>query len=252
MLMNTPSRRALEREHTPDAISKRLADATQHSYLGDFVLGAVDGTVTTFAVVSGAAGAGFAGAVAVVLGLANVLADGFSMAVGNYLKASSDRQLVERARQIEQSHIEKIPEGEREEIRQIYAAKGFSGAQLEHIVEVITNNPQQWVDTMVTEEWGLQLETPSPWRTAIITFVAFVGAGLAPLVPLMFAALLGPTGAFVLSAGVTAITFFLIGLVKGRFVGRPMLSSGLETLATGGAAAALAFGAGAALRGYAH
>ena len=78
--------------HSEEAIAARLAGATRHSYLGDFVLGAVDGAVTTFAIVAGAAGAGLSSGVAIVLGLANVLADGFSMAAGNFLKAKADHQ----------------------------------------------------------------------------------------------------------------------------------------------------------------
>lgn len=86
--------KALREEHTMEAIAARLAAATKHTYLSDFVLGAVDGTVTTFAVVAGVSGAGLSRGVAIVLGLANVLADGFSMAVGNYLKANSDHEVV--------------------------------------------------------------------------------------------------------------------------------------------------------------
>ena len=93
---NKPSE--LEAEHTAEAIARRLAAANTHSYLGDVVLGAVDGTITTFAVVCGVAGAGLSTGVAIILGLANILADGFSMAVSNYLRADSDRQLVARAR----------------------------------------------------------------------------------------------------------------------------------------------------------
>ena len=91
----------LDAEHTPAAIRRRLRSATEHSYLRDFVLGAMDGTVTTFAVVAGVAGAGLPSGVAIVLGIANLLADGFSMAAGNYLSTKTDRQLVDRARRIE-------------------------------------------------------------------------------------------------------------------------------------------------------
>ena len=119
---------SLSADHTPEAISCRIAAATDHSYLGDGVLGAIDGTVTTFAIVAAAAGAGFSGAVALVFGLANVFADGFSMAVSNYLAAKADRQVVERARATEAHHIDTIPEGEREEIRHVNSRRYLVGA----------------------------------------------------------------------------------------------------------------------------
>ncbi len=225
-------------QHTPEAISARLASATDHSYLGDGILGAIDGTVTTFAIVAGASGARLGGGVALVLGLANVLADAFSMAVGNYLKAKADREVVTHARRREEHHIETIPHGEREEIRQIFARKGFSGDVLEEVVAVITRDRRRWVDTMLTEELGLRLHTPEPLRAAATTFGAFLAAGFVPLVPLMVG---GPGGGFRGSAIATGITFFVIGVVKSRLVRASAIRSGLETLLVGGGAAALAY-----------
>src|SRR5688500_11987165 len=150
------------------------------------MLGAVDGAVTTFAIVSGAAGAGLPNGIVLVLGFSNVLADGFSMAAGNFLRARSDQQHLERFRRMEETHIDRIPEGEREEIRQIFQGKGFEGEMLEKIVKVITDDRQQWVNTMLTEEWGLQLHPPSPWLSGLATMAAFVMAGLVPLLPLIF------------------------------------------------------------------
>jgi VIT1/CCC1 family predicted Fe2+/Mn2+ transporter len=239
----------LAAEHTPRAIARRLKAATRHSYLGDVVLGAVDGTVTTFAVVAGVAGAGLKGEVAVILGLANLLADGFSMAAGNYLSSKSQREVVARAREIEERHIDEIPEGEREEIRQIFAGKGFDGGMLEGIVKVITNDRRRWVDTMITEELGLQLDTPAPWRAALSTFAAFVVVGMVPLVPFLLPMGLGPGGIFVSSTAATALSFFVVGSMKGLVVGRWWLTSGLEILGIGGAAAALAYLVGVLLAG---
>lgn len=241
----------LNRQHTHDAIASRIATATQHSYLGDFILGAVDGAVTTFAIVAGGAGANLSNGVVLVLGLANVLADGVSMAAGNYLKARSDQQLLERFRRMEEMHIDQIPQGEREEIRQIYLAKGFSGETLEHIVQVITEDRKRWVDTMLTEEWGLQLQPPSPWRAGLATLGAFILAGLVPLLPTMLFLSQQANQTFVASSVLTGFTFFAIGVIRGRLVDRQPLTSGIETLLIGGAAAVLAFAVGRLLQGLA-
>ena len=205
----------LEAEHTQEAIAARLAAATQHSYLGDFLLGAVDGAVTTFAVVSGVAGAGLPSGVAVVLGSANVLADGFSMAVGNFLSTKSEHDLLELARKTEELHIERHPEGEREEIRQIFQSKGFEGDLLETITDTITEERKRWVDTMLTEEHGLQFEPPQPLKAASVTFLAFMLAGVMPILPLFLSPYLAVSRTFAASAAATAVTFIGFGVVKG-------------------------------------
>ena len=246
-----PSPDRLQSEHTPEAIAERIAATTRHSYLGDFVLGAVDGAVTTFAIVAGAAGAGLSNGVVLVLGLANVLADGLSMAAGNFLRARSEQQLLARFRRMEEAHIDHIPEGEREEVRQIFQSKGFQGEVLDKIVEVITQDRRQWVDTMLTEEWGLQLTPPTPWRAGLATFAAFVLAGLVPLAPVLFELGQSSTHTFLLSAIMTAVTFFGVGYARGMVVDKRPLAAGLETLFIGGAAAALAYLVGKLLEGLA-
>jgi len=225
----------LRADHTPDAIKARVRAATRHSYLGDGILGAIDGTVTTFAIVAAASGAGFSSGVAIVFGFANVCADGFSMAVSNYLNVKSDRQVVERMRAIEEHHIDTIPDGERAEVREIFRAKGFEGKTLDHIVDVITDDRQRWLDTMLTEEHGLQLDMPQPVRAGMTTFLAFLLAGLVPLVVLWWCE------SFLWSAIATALTFFTIGVVKARLLGGKVLREGLETLFVGGSAAAVAY-----------
>ncbi len=235
-------------EHHPEAIRARLSRKYRHNYLGDAVLGAIDGCVTTFAVVAGAVGAGFPNLVAAVLGVANLVADGFSMAVSNYQGTKSEQHLLERVRETEEAHIEQIPEGEREEIRQIFIAKGFAGTTLEKIVHGITSDRKLWVDTMIREEWGLQVEGADPLRAALATFVAFLLVGILPLVPFL-ATVISPDKSFVLSAAITAVAFFGVGFVKGRETDRAPVLSGIETLLTGGAAASLAYFVGSWLHG---
>ena len=237
--MNSTAERLTE-SHRPDAIRRRLAEATRHSYLGDALLGGIDGCVTTFAVIAGALGGGFSNVVVLVLGTANLVADGFSMAVGNYQAKRTQTQSIEQARATEAIHIDDIPEGEREEVRQIFAAKGFEGEMLQKVVDVITHDRGVWIDTMLKEEIHVHPEAPHPLRAALATFIAFVVAGGIPLLPF---ALLGRSlaGAFFASAVATGATFFAIGAIRAMVLGNRIIYSALSTLVSGGAAAAVAY-----------
>jgi vacuolar iron transporter family protein len=238
---------SLHAEHEPEAIAARLGPKRSSDYLADSVLGSIDGCVTTFAVVAGSVGGGLPANVAIILGFANLIADGFSMGASNYLSVKSQSDALERTRQIEHRHIDEVPEGEREEIRQIYARKGYEGEVLEKIVEVITKDKGRWVETMLAEEYGLHLHGRKPIKAGITTFAAFVIVGTIPLIP-FFLSPLTPTQMFVLSAVMTAIAFLIVGMVKGVVLGQSKFRSSLETLLIGGAAAALAYLAGAWLR----
>ena len=235
--------------HTPAAIAARVARQPAQSYLRDFVYGAIDGTVTTFAVVAGVVGANMPTSVIIVLGTANLVADGFSMAVSNYLGTKSQQEELHRVRRIEEHHIDVIPDGEADEIREIFRQKGFDGELLERIVHVVTSNRKLWVETMLTDEWGLTLTTPVPWRAGLMTFIAFVVAGLLPLLPFIVTSAAGDSQmSFVGSITLAALAFFGIGAIKSWFVGHSWWRAGLETLTLGGGAALLAYATGALLK----
>lgn len=240
-------------DHRPEAIRRRLGEGPARRDLRDFIYGGIDGAVTTFAVVAGVAGARLSAAIVVVLGLANLLADGFSMAVSNYLGTRAEMQQREQWRRVEEAHIERYPEGEREEVRQIYAAKGFEGEDLERVVAVITADRDRWVETMLGEEHGFPAGDGSPVRAGTVTFIAFVVVGFLPLVTFIWQ-YFAPPGLqlerpFAWSAFLTGVAFFVVGAAKSRFVGQRWITAGLETLTMGGAAAVLAYVVGVLLRG---
>jgi len=168
-------------------------------------------------------------------------------AVSNYQSARTREDQLERTRRDEYAHIEHVPEGETEEIRQIFAAKGFSGDTLEKIVATITSDKKSWVETMLVEEHGLALESPRPLLSALATFAAFIVVGLVPLVPFLIVFLL-PAQVFPASVIFSMVAFFAVGALKGHVLNDRRLKHGTETMLAGSLAAMLAYFAGSVLR----
>ena len=241
---------ALRASHTPSAIRGRLAQRPGHGFLHDFIYGAIDGVVTTFAVVASAAGAGLNSGIIIVLGVANLVADGFSMASGNYLGTRAQRERHEALRNEELRQIQLYPEGEVEEIRQIFIQKGFQGKQLEDAVSMITSNRERWVATMLTDELGLSTEPYNPLRAGWYTFASFIAIGAIPLTPYLVQTVSPSfcTRPFLVSSVMALIAFFLIGAVKAVAIGQRWYIAGLETFSVGALAATIAYSAGALLR----
>jgi VIT1/CCC1 family predicted Fe2+/Mn2+ transporter len=237
----------LVREHAPDAVAARLKHNRPRHNVSDAVLGGIDGCITTFAIVTGAVGAGFPPQVSLILGIAKLFADGLSMAVSNYESIKAHNDFVDAVRREEERHIEQVPEGEREEIRQIFRQKGFEGDALEHVVETITADRRLWIETMLAEEHGLQGPHPNAVRSGAVTFAAFVLVGAIPLLPLLITSLSVPTQLYA-SLVLAAAVFFAIGSLKSLVFGQPAIKSGLATLLTGGAAAGIAYVVGYLLR----
>lgn len=243
-MSNTPSSE-LEHSHDPGAIAARLDGGPNISYLRDWVYGGIDGAVTTFAIVAGSLGAGLSSTIILILGLANLLADGFSMAAANYSGTKAEEEDYRRLKRIEEKHIHLEPAGEREEIRQIYRAKGYEGKELETLVDIITSRRQTWIDTMMLEEYGLSQVQRSAKKAALATFAAFVICGSVPLIPFVF----GLPASGPLTTGMTALAFFGIGSAKARWSTKGWVASGLETTAIGMAAAGIAWAVGYLLHG---
>ncbi|MCP5083064.1 MAG: hypothetical protein GY948_15365 [Alphaproteobacteria bacterium] len=234
----------LEHGHSADEIRGRLAEDRQPSYIRDWVYGGIDGAITTFAIVAGVVGAALSANVIVVLGLANLLADGLSMAASNYSGTKAEVDDHARLREVERRHIAAAPEGEREEIRQILQSKGLTGRALDDAVAAITSNEETWIETMLIEEYGLSPVLRKPLLSGASTFAAFLICGSVPLFPYLF----GVEAAFSIAIAMTAAVFFGIGALKARWSLASWWVSGLETLGVGMLAAAAAFAVGYLLR----
>ncbi len=211
-------------------------------YLGEFVYGGIDGSVTTFAVVAGSAGAGLESSIVIILGFANLIADGFAMSVGSFLSTKSEKQKYQKHKSVEYWEVDNLPEKEKEEIREIYAAKGFSGELLEQVVDTITADKDRWVDVMMKEELEMAEETKSPLAMGGVTFLSFALFGMVPLL-IYVIDYLNPVSnnLFFISSILTALCFIAIGFLKSAVTNTSRFRSIWETLVLGGAAATLSY-----------
>ncbi|MDT0686878.1 VIT1/CCC1 transporter family protein [Autumnicola psychrophila] len=221
-------------------------------YIAEFVYGGVDGAITTFAVVAGAEGANLGITVVIILGIANLIADGFSMSVGNFFSTKAERDLYEKHKEVEYWEIENLREKEVAEIREIYSAKGFKGELLEKVVAVIIADKDVWVDTMMKEELEMVKGEKTPYKTAGVTFFSFLLVGSVPLLSYFFA---GTTQGndqqlFIYSCVLTAIALGLVGSLKSKVTEKNMLLGIVETVLLGGLAAILAYFVGDILESF--
>ena len=223
----------------------------KYNWLPDFVYGGIDGSVTTFAVVAGVQGASLSLPIVLILGFANLFADGFSMASGKYLSDKAQKEQFEKIKEIEFRHLKEKPQRETEEVREILTTYGFTGADLDRATDIITSNPEGWVDLMMRNEFNLTQENIDPMKGAMATFISFVLVGFIPLVGYVFKPFLGwdSDQTFFATCVATITALFLVGTIKSQFVLRHWLVSGTETAFIGGFAAAISYFVGYLLRG---
>ncbi|MCH9657962.1 VIT1/CCC1 transporter family protein [archaeon] len=212
-------------------------------FFDDFIYGSIDGAVTTFAIVAGVMGAGLSPGIILILGFANLFADGFAMAAANFQASKARCEYVEMKRKQEEWEIDNLEEQEKDEIRDIYRKKGFKDELLEEVVGIITSRRKVWVDTMMKEELGLFEDEKHPFASSISTFVGFNLIGLIPLIPFMLFFFTGTAhqDTFVYSTISVASAFFIVGIIKGKIVKKSKIMSGLFTLMIGGVAAIMAY-----------
>ena len=223
-------------------------------YIGEFVYGGIDGSVTTFAVVAGSAGAGLDSSVIIILGFANLVADDFAMSVGSYLSNKSQKENYEKHERIEYWEVDHLPEKEREEVREIYEAKGFEGELLDQVVDVITADKDRWVDVMMKEELNMTKEEKSPMAMGAMTFFSFVIIGFIPLISYVwdYSAEEHEYDLFKISILLTSLAFVGIGWLKSYVTQTSRIRSIIETLSLGAIAAILSYFVGSILEGMIH
>lgn len=213
-------------------------------YLADFVYGANDGIITTFAVVTGAVGASLSPGVVIILGVANLIADGFSMGASSFLSTTSERNFHRSIRLEQEKDIEKQPDIAKEEVRSILHDWHISKDLLEPLVHVITKNKRRWADFIMKNEFNISDEdTDNPFKHGVATFIAFVTVGTLPLVPYLFGVV--SEKQFTVSVVATGIALFVTGAAQSLLTNKKWwLRTGVQMLIVGGVAAGLSYSLG--------
>lgn len=243
------SKEALIKAHE----GKHEPHSDQGKYIKSLIYGGLDGIITTFAVVAGVAGASLNMGVVLILGFANLIADGLSMAIGDYLstKAENEYQQIERER--ETWEVEHYPEGEKQEMIEIYISKGMSEEDAYSMVEILSRNKETWISVMMAEELGIVEAEESPMKNAVVTFISFLIFGFIPLIAYVLSIFIAGMESltFIIACILTAATLFILGALKVKITMKSWVKSGVEMLIVGGVAAIAAFLIGKVLSGLA-
>jgi VIT1/CCC1 family predicted Fe2+/Mn2+ transporter len=216
------------------------AHKVEGSGIRDATLGANDGLVSVLTLIAGVAGAA-SGKIVLLAGVSALVAGAISMGVGAFVSARAYRAYYRKELERELLEMREVPEVEREEIREVYRARGFEGEALEMVVRTITSNPKVWLRVMMQEELGLSQGFGQPLGAAVTVFLAFLVGGAVPVIPFLFGE---GVATLVVSFGLTAGALMIAGAIRTRFTGEPPLRAGLELVAMAAAGVSVAYGIG--------
>jgi vacuolar iron transporter family protein len=217
----------------------------ESSSIRDFVFGFGDGINTSLGLVAGVGGANESSSIIILAALVAMFTGAKAMAVQNYLAVRSQRQILQSEIEREKWEMENVPEAERQEIEDIYKAKGFSDTELGNIVNKITSDKKVWLDTMLTEELKLNLEiVGSPLKSAFRMFGAFLIGGILPIIPYFFSSGYVP---LLIAIGTSLFASFVIGAFKSKLANLSMIRGGLEMAGMGTGIALIGYGIGSEL-----
>lgn len=222
----------------------------RYNWLPDFVYGGIDGAVTTFAVVAGVEGASLSVPIILILGFANLFADGFSMASSKYLSDKTNQEQYDKIYKRELKHIKENISHKDKELDQIISNYGFKGKDLASAKKVFQSNPQALVDLIMRNEYSMTQENINPQKGGAATFISFILIGFIPLTAYLVKPFLSMSyeQTFITTIIATLGALFVVGAIKSRFTDRHWIVSGLETALIGGIAASIAYAVGYFLR----
>jgi predicted membrane protein (TIGR00267 family) len=203
------------------------------------ILGGQDGLVNILGIILGVIAGGGSKTVLLSAGFAAAITESISMGAVGYTSSVSERDYYTAEQAREESEIDTMPDAERQEIRDIYSTKGFSGELLERVVDTITANRDTWLETMMDEELHLQpVKNADIMRSSVVITIATLIGHLIPLFPFVW---LSRTSALILAIVLSALVLFGVGVYSAVTLVGDWRKSGLKMMAIGLGAAGVGF-----------
>jgi vacuolar iron transporter family protein len=212
--------------------------------LTDIVIGMSDGLTVPFALAAGISGAvavGTGTGLIIVAGIAEIAAGSIAMGLGGYLAGKTEQDHYNSELKREYDEVERVPQKEKEEVKDFFEHLGLSEEVQNKAVEEMTRDKDKWVDFMMKYELGL--DKPDPKRahkSALNIGLSYIVGGIIPLCPYFFTD--DPINGLKISAVVTLICLFVFGFLKSKFTGVNPWFGAMRVMLIGAAAASAAFG----------
>jgi VIT1/CCC1 family predicted Fe2+/Mn2+ transporter len=209
-------------------------------FITDIVIGMSDGLTVPFALAAGLSGAVDSAAIVTTAGVAEIVAGSIAMGLGGYLAGQTEQEHYEAELKREYEEVERVPEREKDEIREVFEDYGLSREAQDIVVEAISKDKDKWVDFMMRFELGLERPNPNRARNSALTIgISYIIGGFIPLIPYFYVS--HPVDGLKYSAAVTILALLIFGYFKSKITGQNPVIGSLKVTSIGAAAAAAAF-----------
>ncbi|WP_395768136.1 VIT1/CCC1 transporter family protein [Aquirufa sp.] len=209
-------------------------------FITDMVIGMSDGLTVPFALAAGLSGVAGSASIVTAAGIAEIVAGSIAMGLGGFLAGQTEQEHYEAELKREYEEVERVPEREKEEIREVFEAYGLSPEAQEIVVEAISKDKDKWVDFMMRFELGLEKPNPNRARNSALTIgISYIVGGFIPLLPYFYVN--NPVDGLQYSAAVTILALLIFGYFKSKVTGQNPIIGSLKVTSIGAAAATAAF-----------
>jgi vacuolar iron transporter family protein len=209
-------------------------------FIKDVVIGMSDGLTVPFALAAGLSGAVANTNIITTAGIAEIVAGSIAMGLGGYLAGQTEVEHYDAELRREYEEVERFPDTEKEEVKEVFASYGLDENAQNMIVEALSKDKDRWVDFMMKFELGLEQPDINRARNSALTIgLSYIIGGIIPLFPYFFVS--DAHEGLRISVALTLITLFIFGYLKSKVTDQNPWTGAFKVMLIGAAAAGAAF-----------